>query len=154
MPVEDSQSLLSAVRQVYQELDHELAPHQHLCLRRAVCCDFPRSDHVLFATDVEVHYLLDRHGPRPLPETDARLCPFWQDGLCTARETRPLGCRTYFCDPSWRDRGPELHERYHRRLVRLGEQFGVPYRYAPWVERLRSLAALERASLDPLGRAP
>jgi len=75
---------------------------------------------------------------------DPELCPFWTDGLCAAREERPIGCRTYFCDPEWQEVGARIHEDYHRRAQRMSEAAGFPYQYGPYVSLLR-----ERASPEP-----
>ena len=56
--------------------------------------------------------------PEPVrPVDDGASCP-WQDdrGRCHARTARPLGCRVYYCEPSYQDRGQELSERYLARL--------------------------------------
>lgn len=127
------------VAELYRDLEVELQPHEHLCKLSGVCCDFRVAKHTLFATELEVQYMLTHRSVDWEPEGE--LCPFWHDGLCHARRERPLGCRTYFCDPSWRDQGEALHERYHRALVRLAEEAGVRYRYSPWVARLRDASA-------------
>ncbi len=130
------------IANLYRRLDEELAPHTHLCRMRAVCCDFRRTDHRLYATELEVRYALALRARRgaSIPEAESDgLCPFWHDGLCHAREERPLGCRTYFCDPSWRERGEAMHARYHEALRRVCDEERVPYEYAPWVERWSAL---------------
>ena len=121
------------VQALYEALDRELDAPEEWCQRRGVCCDFRTSDEQLFATEVEVAYLL---AARSIPEADGVLCPFWRRGLCEAREHRPLGCRTYFCHPAGRDRGNEVYRHYHRRLKEIGEAAGIPYRYSLWVRRL------------------
>lgn len=136
--------LLQRVAQLYEELHREIEPHEDLCRMRGVCCDFPKAGHTLFASELEVRYMLSL---RPVDwSAEGALCPFWKQGLCTAREERPLGCRTYFCDPSWRDRGEEMHERYHRKLIELAEEFGLDYRYQPWVDSLRNEARVREGS--------
>ncbi len=83
---------------IYAEADAAVAGVGAVCTNRAVCCDFDKVDHTLFATDLEVEFLLATHGPPDRWEHPNR-CPYQVDGLCTARRARPLGCRTYFCDP-------------------------------------------------------
>lgn len=132
-----------AVTDLYRRVDAEIAPHEGLCRLRGICCDFEKADHVLYASDTEVAYL---KAHRSLEDWDGRgkLCPFWKEGLCTAREHRPLGCRTYFCDPSWD--GSEIYERFHRELETIGEELGIEYRYSSWVDRLREGSGID---LDP-----
>ncbi len=125
---------------LYRRVDAEIDPHQSLCVLRGHCCDFRTHDHVLYASAIEVRYALDalqKSGEQiPQPE-DTDLCPFWHEGICHARDIRPLGCRTYFCDPSWQERGHELHERFHRELQQIHIELGLEYRYEPWVDALK-----------------
>ena len=128
---------LDEVAALYRAVDREIDPHQHLCKMRGVCCDFRVAGHVLYATSVEVGYAVATRTSPWAPQ--GVLCPFWREGLCTARAERPLGCRTYFCDPSWRERGEEIHERYHAQLAAIGKRHGIAYDYKPWVASLNSL---------------
>ncbi len=66
-------------------------------------------------------------------------CPYQVEGLCTAREGRPLGCRIYFCDENAQSWQNEVYEKYHARLRGVHERFGVPYRYMEWRAGLREL---------------
>ncbi|MCI0651996.1 MAG: hypothetical protein L0Z55_08935 [Planctomycetes bacterium] len=146
----ESPAWLSRVRDLYLRVDAEVAPHQHLCELRGTCCDFRRSPHRLYATELEARYLLAERSP-PAPEAEG-LCPFWRKGLCEARAERPLGCRVYFCAPQWKERGEEIYERYHAELSRIALEEGVPYLYGEWVERLRP--AREPAPAPPFGIDP
>ncbi|MGE3163704.1 MAG: hypothetical protein AB7O52_02255 [Planctomycetota bacterium] len=150
LPTSLPDDLIGRVRELYGRLEQELEPHQHLCRRSGVCCDFRVAGHTLFASELEVQYLLAHRAVDWEPEGE--LCPFWKGGLCHARAERPLGCRTYFCDPGWRDQGAAIHERYHRDLANLAEAAGLEYRYGPWVDRLRALSRSrsERKSELPL----
>ncbi len=71
------------------------------------------------------------------------LCPFWTDGRCTERDRRPLGCRTYFCDPAFESRVETIHERYHREILAVSDRFGLAYRYEPFVKTLRGTQGIE-----------
>jgi outer membrane lipopolysaccharide assembly protein LptE/RlpB len=53
------------------------------------------------------------------------------EGLCTAREPRPLGCRVYFCDPNYQVEGQRISEQGIRELKALADEQGLPWRYAP-----------------------
>jgi hypothetical protein len=68
-------------------------------------------------------------------------CPYQVEGLCTAREARPLGCRIYFCDETAQAWQEEVYERYHAQLKEVHARFGVPYRYVEWRVGLRELVA-------------
>lgn len=133
---------IERVRALYDSVDEEMAADAHLCTRRGLCCDFPRSGLHLYATRLEVNFLLA--GTPVVPEVGGSLCPFWRGGLCHARDARPLGCRTYFCDPTLREKGEELYARAHRALISIGEELRIPYEYRPWVDSLRRAAKKRR----------
>ncbi len=76
--------------------------------------------------------------PPPFAQLDdGQSCP-WQDhrGRCTARDARPLGCRVYFCDPSFEDVAPELSEEFLTRLKQLASRHNWPWNYAPLHQHL------------------
>jgi hypothetical protein len=126
----------AALEDIYRRADAEIAATGALCWLRGECCDFTRSDHVLFATSVEIAYAREVLRS-PFPPASV-LCPFWKSGLCTERARRPLGCRTYFCDPSRRAAVERIYEKYHREIGTLAARFGIPYRYEPFVAALRT----------------
>ena len=133
--------------QLYAELEEDIDPS--LSVLRGGCCDFRIADHRLYATSLEVEYLREGRGsPIPQPEAEG-LCPFWQQGLCKAREHRPLGCRTYFCDPSWRERGEQLHEEFHRRIVALHKRHQISYSYRSWVDAMEEARAASDCGWAP-----
>jgi hypothetical protein len=67
-------------------------------------------------------------------------------GLCTARERRPLGCRVYFCDPKFVDAGPAISEQYVAAFKQLHNQTGIPWEYRPLHAFLRERHELESPS--------
>jgi hypothetical protein len=85
---------------------------------------------VLFLSNLEAEVLL---AAAPLYERPvlADFCPFQKDNLCTAREPRPLGCRVYYCDPSYQETSHQITEKYLQRLKALAQGRGVAWRYAP-----------------------
>lgn len=139
MDVSEAQGWHRRVRELYRAVDAVIDPHQDLCRLRGVCCDFRVSEHRLYATEVEVRFLIESRrarGESLPPSPDGVLCPFWVGGRCHARDERPLGCRTYFCDPSWKERGEEIHRTFHRGLESIHEEEDIPYRYREWVRAL------------------
>jgi hypothetical protein len=52
-------------------------------------------------------------------------------GLCTARESRPLGCRIYFCDPAYQETGNRITEDALAKLKRIADTHDAGWRYAP-----------------------
>jgi Fe-S-cluster containining protein len=133
---EDSQPLEGegrcGLRQLYEELDREVAQAGPVCALSGRCCRFQEYGHTLFVSTVEVEYLLGG-APAPAGVLDqGATCP-WQDsrGHCTARDARPLGCRTYYCDPSFQEESHRLSESYIDRLKSLSTQHGIAWNYAP-----------------------
>ena len=89
------------------------------------------------------HICLIADAPQPTGALDdGETCP-WQDrlGRCTAREARPLGCRIYFCDPSYQSVAPELSEAFLGRLKELVRFHGWSWNYAPLHRHLRRAQA-------------
>jgi Fe-S-cluster containining protein len=113
----------AALRRIYARVDEALAGRSATCQACGRCCAFRPGGPVLFASALEMAFLVTEAGP---PGADGRVPPGEGDdawrclyqapqndasvgGLCAAREARPLGCRTYFCDPAAREAGERLH---------------------------------------------
>jgi hypothetical protein len=114
---------------VYGRVDGLLAA-AGTCKACGNCCRFTPGGIVLFASAVEVAYLLevagtpDSHGEIPrlaaLARNDSACpasedaaawrCPYQRENLCAARGGRMLGCRTYFCEPPAREAGERVYE--------------------------------------------
>lgn len=117
--------------EIYAELDELLAAVRPVCLARGICCRFEEADHILYATGLEADHAADTLPDAPAPEAEGR-CPYHVGGKCTAREARPLGCRTYFCDPSMRDALEATHERFLGRIREIERDLDYPAVYAPF----------------------
>jgi len=135
-----------ALADVYARVDREIRSMGATCWLRGRCCDFETAEHVLFASSAEIAFVRAAHAERFAPH--GVLCPFWKDGLCAERERRPLGCRTYFCDPAYSDRVASIHERYHREICALADRFGIEYRYEPFVAALRGGSNADAAGVE------
>ena len=137
----------SELRELYAQLDAAVARLAPVCRISGRCCRFREYGHTLFLSAPEFEYLLSE-APDPVrPLDDGETCP-WQDdhGRCTAREARPLGCRVYFCDPSYQDAAPELSEHSIAGLKRLTERHGLPWSYAPLHRHLHERAERRRST--------
>ena len=121
---------LAAVYEVYARVDAALESASASCRACGECCRFGPDRPVLFASALELGVLVASAGP-PAPERPVTpgvapakrgfalaepggpdapwRCPYQEGPVCTARAGRPLGCRTYFCDPPARARGEEVH---------------------------------------------
>lgn len=127
--------LRDRIAAVYRAADAAVAAAGPRCEASGRCCRFTEYGHTLFLSDLEAEYLLAAAPPIVGPVTPDG-CPFQVGGLCTAREPRPLGCRVYFCDPTFQDRMPEIIEAGIRDLKHIADEAGRPWRYAPLHEFL------------------
>jgi hypothetical protein len=127
-----------ALQGVYAEVDSEVARLAPVCEISGRCCRFEEYGHTLFLSAPEFA-LLVADAPNPSRPLDGgATCP-WQDnrGRCSARGARPLGCRVYFCDPTYQPMSPEIAEAGISRLKRLVDELGLPWDYAPLHSHLR-----------------
>lgn len=121
---------------LYHEVDGAIAARNPVCTNRGACCKFGEYGHKLYVTDVELAFFVHGQSSNWKPVGSPHACPYQVEGVCTAREHRPLGCRIFFCDPAaqgWQ--GPQ-YERFLDRLKRLGEKHGVAYQYRDWLSAL------------------
>ncbi len=120
--------LRERVLDVYRAADAAVESHKPICQKSGKCCRFTEYGHTLFLCDLEADILLEGvevHGASP------DNCPFQIDGLCTAREQRPLACRIYFCDVNFAEAMPIISEKYLNDLKQIANDAGHPWRYAP-----------------------
>lgn len=116
---------------LYAELDAEIARLAPVCEISGRCCRFAEFDHALYLSTVEFAVLV-ADAPQGEEGVDGiERCP-WQDdrGRCRAREARPLGCRVYFCDPSYQSAMFDISESYIQKLKNLITEGGEAWRYA------------------------
>jgi Fe-S-cluster containining protein len=123
---------------LFEELDYEVKDLGARCWLSGDCCDFDKAGHRLFTSEVEARRFakgVDLSGWDPA----SGLCPAWKDRRCTAREHRPLACRTYFCDPAYAERVNALTERYVTRLKWLHEKHRLNWDYRDFLAHLARL---------------
>jgi hypothetical protein len=125
-----SEELRREVLELYREVDAAVARAGPVCVASGRCCRFKEYGHVLFLSNLEADVLLADAPPYEKP-ISPDFCPFQKDQLCTAREPRPLGCRVYYCDPSYAETGNALTEQFLHRLKELAREHGIEWRYAP-----------------------
>ncbi len=115
---------------IYKDLAADVDAAAPVCELSGRCCRFKEYGHTLFISRPEAELLLEPGLP-PNAAIDEAGCPFQVEGLCTARDRRPMGCRVYFCDPSYAGVGEALTERYLLRLKQLHDETGTPWEYRP-----------------------
>lgn len=125
-----SNDLHRRVLAIYAEADAAIAAAGPRCDASGRCCRFKEYGHTLFISNLEAEVLLSAAPPFEQPAS-GDFCPFQVDNLCTAREPRPLGCRVYFCDPTYQNIGTTISETYLRRLKDLATELGTGWLYAP-----------------------
>jgi hypothetical protein len=143
------------LRALYTELDAEVAELGPVCELSGRCCRFKEYGHTLFVSSPEVRLLL-ANAPEPQRQLDrGETCP-WQDahGRCTARDCRPLGCRVYYCDPSYERVAYDLSERFIARLKALTDKHGLPWNYAPLHKHLDLARAQATCSIEAAQPVP
>lgn len=122
-------SLFESVSNIYSSADATVAAAGPVCESSGRCCRFTEYGHTLFLSDIEAEYLLATAPGYDRVTPDG--CPFQVEGLCTARDERPLGCRVYFCDPTFQEAMPAILESHLQKLKHLADALGRPWRYAP-----------------------
>jgi hypothetical protein len=134
-PVPNRKTALNAdevrdrVRDLYREVDRDVAAAGPVCVASGRCCRFKEYGHTLFVSNLEAHILLD-NAPAYERPVSPDFCPFQKNNLCTAREPRPLGCRIFYCDPSYQEASNQIRVKYLRRLKELAHKLGVEYYHA------------------------
>jgi Fe-S-cluster containining protein len=120
-----------AVLEVYAWADAAIAAAGPRCGASGKCCRFTEYGHTLFISAFEAEILL-AGAPLAADGPFSRDgCPYQVSGLCTARESRPLGCRIYFCDPTFQQRMSEITEEAIARLKRIADAHDTGWNYAP-----------------------
>lgn len=122
--------LRAEVLAVYAEVDAAVAAASPRCNASGRCCRFTEYGHTLFLSQFEADILLETAPAYEAPVTRDN-CPFQVSNLCTARGGRPLGCRIYFCDPSYEGVGERITEGALAKLKAIADAHGSGWRYAP-----------------------
>lgn len=130
--------LQELMRDAYTELDREISMQPGHCWIKSACCQFGVYEHRLYVTAIEVCYYLSLQTPGPITGDS---CPHLVDGLCAARDARPVGCRIFYCDPKAQHWQGPMTESYLARLKEMHEQFGLDYFYADWMEVVEAIRA-------------
>ncbi len=144
----DRDDLAERIAAFYTAIDHAIAAHNPICQNRGVCCSFNRFGYSLFVTTVElVNFIRCNRDSAPI--TTGSTCPYHIDGMCRARDSRPLGCRVFFCDPLSQDWQGPTYERGLAELKRIGTSFGIDYRYVEWLSALNELDRALRRKNPP-----
>ena len=116
---------LAKLAAVLEVAEREVVALGLSCSGCGECCDFASAGHRLYASTAEIALVLSAGDPLDAPELR---CGYHQQGLCCAREKRPLGCRMYFCKDD-DTRYQAIYERTHERISEMHRQEQIPYLY-------------------------
>jgi hypothetical protein len=125
-----TRDVIEAVHAIYAATDADVAAAGPVCVASGRCCRFKAHGHALYLSNLEAEVLL-ADAPASPQRASAEGCPFQKDNLCTARHSRPLGCRIYFCDPNYQATAHAITEKALKRLKELADERQLPWRYAP-----------------------
>ena len=122
-----------ALAEIYADVDRELGEDAR-CTACGKCCDFAANSYRLYASQLEVEYVVRHTGRKPVL-VDGRCCFQGSSGECTIHQWRPLGCRTYFCSrahtqPDGPRRAEEIYESALGRIKSISDRHGREWRYA------------------------
>jgi Fe-S-cluster containining protein len=132
----------TAVRQLYTEIETEIAVARPICVISGRCCRFDDYGHRLYVTTMELAaFVHDCRAPRP-PD-DGKGCPYQVNKLCSVRADRPMGCRLFFCDAAKTDWMQQQFAAFHSRLKQLHDALQVPYAYLEWRSALTLIGEME-----------
>lgn len=128
-----------AVAEIYELVDEQVAAASPRCEMSGRCCRFREYKHKLYITRPEAELLFQKELPadnqlremdnQQIAEVVDKACPYQQNGLCTARENRPLSCRIYFCDPNFQEKAAQITEMALKRLKNVHLKFNKPWEY-------------------------
>lgn len=121
---------------MYDEVDRKIAKGGYSCSNCKECCNFEISGLSLFVTNIEFEYFRMNTDKIRIPE--GNICPYLdkEDG-CSVRNIRPLGCRTFFCNPSDEIELSEIYEEALAKIKAFVEKNHLEYSYNLWLNDLK-----------------
>jgi Fe-S-cluster containining protein len=119
---------LTAISRILMQADRDISLLAPVCFAGGACCKFDLTGERLMVSTGELALLLRQPPPRPRQAALQR-CPYQSGPLCTARQRRPLGCRTFFCRGGLGEPAAAVYERHHASLRALHDASAIPYVY-------------------------
>lgn len=133
-----TEAAFGELENIYEQAGKELSRLGLSCDACGKCCHFTKSGHDLFATRLEVYYLIDRAGMPLRPVTDD-VCPYLDGDNCSAREYRTLGCRVFFCKDGAKGLFEPIYEKYKKEIDNICAAHVLPADYARMSEILKEV---------------
>ncbi|MBN2342687.1 MAG: hypothetical protein JXX29_16710 [Deltaproteobacteria bacterium] len=131
-------ALKKALETIYLALAEEQAQLGIPCHRCGRCCNFSDYDHQLWATTIELAYLIETAGQKSIVHDG--ICPYLHQHQCTARDGRMLGCRIFLCEMN-AVQMEQLHEKYIAQIQQLASEFDIEMEYDELISSLKRLTA-------------
>ena len=134
---EQKAAAFEELQELYGRVAKWVESSRVVCLSRGVCCHFEDAGHELMAGSLEADYCVEKNPKTSVPAAPGR-CPYHVEGKCTAREGRPLGCRTYFCHAGYAEALEAGHEKFLGEIRDIEKRHGYSSSYARFVELLEA----------------
>lgn len=134
---------------LHHQVERAVAEIGPRCEMSGRCCRFEEYGHRLFVTTAEVAVFASSIVSAPAAgihtgTLDGEGCRFQVNGICTAHQIRPIGCRLFFCDNRHEEALQSLYEEIHRQLKALHTELGIAYAYVEWRQALAAIEPLWR----------
>ena len=128
---------LEHLRHIYSDVDDAIGRLGPICLGGGACCRFDLAAHRLYLSTGDLALLAQRQSAALKPRVGR--CAYQIGPRCTARENRPRGCRTHFCNTPTSSALTEIYENNHARIRHLHGSRTLPYQYIELTSALRRL---------------
>lgn len=118
------------IASLYEDLAKEMSQLSSPCTACGFCCNFNAAEHFLYASTLEIMYIFDKY---QLDSTiiNKNVCPFLKNNMCSIRDRRMLGCRTYFSKHTKEEviAAEEIHGRYIEKFDKLHQKYQIERDY-------------------------
>ena len=133
---------LEELQKILDDTDVSVSKLKPICKACGKCCHFAEMSHRLYASTGEIALLVQDNPPLSSREL---MCPYQKGNICTSRKSRPLGCRTFFCDPPQKKASitaflHDVYENSHRKITKLHGRYEICYQYRELTEACAELS--------------
>lgn len=131
--------LFDRLESLYKNLGQDLKQLPQPCTTCGNCCNFQKAEHRLYVTSLEMAYLLE-HAPNFNPHLlEKDICPYQLNHLCSVRNHRMLGCRTFFSKHKAEDRirFETIHEKYLAKIRIIYKEEQLKWEYKDVISYLK-----------------
>ena len=121
--------IIQDIDNLYERLTQELATLPSPCTSCGFCCHFDKAQHFLYVSTLEMVYLFDKY---ELPEVKVDgVCPYLRNNMCSVRDRRMIGCRTYFRlhNKEQTIAAEAIYEKYLLEMKELHRKYGIAWNY-------------------------